>query len=695
MAGNESLTDSVAGGVASMRMNDTGIASTVLQRRHSCSSDSVHHARAGQHATEVHRSPRRASIASERVREKAEDDLYKQQTAFFDRPADIYQPLNPLLKEIRLLTLEPAPMRHCLIHIRLETVSLYDGPEYEAISYAWGDPKDTTEVTVNGHPFPITVSLAGALRRFRYADRPRVLWADAVCINQESIDERSDQVAKMGDVYAGAALVLVWLGEPTNASESAAAKGIFEADWWSNRHLTYSERPIPRWADHWSWFMDLPWFRRLWVLQEARVARRVLVAYAGYTLYSRDLSDMYRILFGISKNSLSNAAQLHQKGFDTKKRLPWDMRVDLGSRSGLNHVWRYMNTSDPRDRVYAILYLLEMQIDIIVDYRKSQQQVMEDFVKAFSKKTGSLDLLDYSNVSDTSWPSWLLNLDRGDTRRVPFTQASSWVSHCASHASEDRPTMLKVGSLLHSRLQHVALSTEVLSGRINRFFDSSVSQTTFGAAFVLLICDRCLLIRTWKTALQQCPADFWQIVACGRWGSKAITHSQSVLADTIYNSVLSDGGLDLVNERVDVSSLIHRFGDSALLNFTSAVSDLDEWLPCVTTTGLAGKARRGARETDQVAILAGCDFPVILRPVPERGHDCYRVIGPAYIPSIMHGEAVVRAVSATASRAELEQVLQEFAVRQLHSRRLKERSLYERTSEVELLRRIFPAIYLV
>ena len=38
------------------------------------------------------------------------------------------------------------------------------------------------------------------------------MWADAVCINQSDLDERSSQVSIMGDIYKNAQKCQVWLG---------------------------------------------------------------------------------------------------------------------------------------------------------------------------------------------------------------------------------------------------------------------------------------------------------------------------------------------------------------------------------------------------------------------------------------------------------------------------------------------------
>lgn len=84
---------------------------------------------------------------------------------------------------IRLIELEPgAP--HKRMSIRISIHELEHAPEFEAISYVWGDPKDRANIVCNGKMLSITKSLANAFQRVRYIDQPRLLWADAICINQ-------------------------------------------------------------------------------------------------------------------------------------------------------------------------------------------------------------------------------------------------------------------------------------------------------------------------------------------------------------------------------------------------------------------------------------------------------------------------------------------------------------------------------
>lgn len=94
--------------------------------------------------------------------------------------------------------------------------------EYEALSYTWGDVKDLAnrgEILLHGQEHEITQNLESGLRHLRFKDKPRILWADAVCINQTDLDERVQQVSQMHQIYnpGGASHVLVWLGEQGGA----------------------------------------------------------------------------------------------------------------------------------------------------------------------------------------------------------------------------------------------------------------------------------------------------------------------------------------------------------------------------------------------------------------------------------------------------------------------------------------------
>lgn len=96
--------------------------------------------------------------------------------------------------------------------------------EYHAISYVWGSSVDPREVLVNGHNVKVTNNLHSLLKCLRRNGKVRqfLLWIDALCINQEDLDERAEQVQIMGSIYAEALNVHIWMGLQTEHTQNFA-----------------------------------------------------------------------------------------------------------------------------------------------------------------------------------------------------------------------------------------------------------------------------------------------------------------------------------------------------------------------------------------------------------------------------------------------------------------------------------------
>jgi hypothetical protein len=123
----------------------------------------------------------------------------------------VYHDLHP--REIRLVTLLRGRWTDT-INCRLHHAPLANRPTYKALSYAWGSPRATRPILVNGCQHAVTVNLESALRRIRETESDLTLWIDALCINQSSNSERTEQVRLMHDIFASTEEVIVYLGEP-------------------------------------------------------------------------------------------------------------------------------------------------------------------------------------------------------------------------------------------------------------------------------------------------------------------------------------------------------------------------------------------------------------------------------------------------------------------------------------------------
>ena len=95
----------------------------------------------------------------------------------------------------------------------LVTVDLLQAPPFEALSYTWGNFQDRASLKINGHAVGIHAGLFDAIHTLRLPNSSRLIWADAICINQRDNHEKGLQINIMGEIYETAKNVAVYLLE--------------------------------------------------------------------------------------------------------------------------------------------------------------------------------------------------------------------------------------------------------------------------------------------------------------------------------------------------------------------------------------------------------------------------------------------------------------------------------------------------
>lgn len=201
-----------------------------------------------------------------------------------------YSPL-PDDSHIRVLELLPGHTDHtipCILHsLPLDQAT----DTYEAISYVWGDEGDTCEILVDRARMSVTQNLADALRALKLSDKPRRLWADAVCINQKDDKEKGYPLRLMGDVYRCAKQVVVWLGRDIDGiaqqcfEHLLAVFRILSVQPPQNRDAVMRAKLTN--TSGWKGLgkmLSRPWFQPTWVVQEAAVAKRCILMCGQYHL---------------------------------------------------------------------------------------------------------------------------------------------------------------------------------------------------------------------------------------------------------------------------------------------------------------------------------------------------------------------------------------------------------------------------
>lgn len=198
-----------------------------------------------------------------------------------------YKPLDPAKNEIRLLQILPGAGAYGgkfeVIRCSLFVTSLDSKQEYEALSYAWGDPTNREEILLLNQPCQVTRNLKAALRQLRSyseANECKVYWIDALCINQEDDRERSEQVSRMRMIYEKAAQVLVWLG---NGSQATPQTFSWLEELYQHRNVekdvtvTFRRRSRTNLLAELMILLTNPYWNRIWIIQEVHSAKEITI----------------------------------------------------------------------------------------------------------------------------------------------------------------------------------------------------------------------------------------------------------------------------------------------------------------------------------------------------------------------------------------------------------------------------------
>lgn len=160
----------------------------------------------------------------------------------------------------RLLTIHPAePSGHVVCS--LKRADLREKPQYEAVSYRWGDAKDTRIITLNDLSIPIPRVVHDILLVLRTSTKRRVVWIDGLCIDQKNIDkEKNSQFPLMKHIFGQCTMTIVWLGLGDNKGQEAMKTLLREPSW--IQRLMQSKRDYPRKMND---LLRSEVFSRIWV----------------------------------------------------------------------------------------------------------------------------------------------------------------------------------------------------------------------------------------------------------------------------------------------------------------------------------------------------------------------------------------------------------------------------------------------
>lgn len=306
--------------------------------------------------------------------------------------------------EVRLLHLDAydnvsQPLHGCLMPTRLS-----QRPEYVALSYTWADQNgdrtlcDRIFLGNAWTPFAITSNCAAALRRLRSSGSTRVIWIDAICIDQANNGERSHQVSMMRDIYSRAESVAIYLGGDKGQHIDTPAGRLMQR--LSDERFRAGKAVSNNWGGDFDYhgITDLfgqPYWSRIWVIQEVLLARK------GEIILGDASIPLHEFIENFMKQIPPSVAYL----------LPlWIYSLD-GSRSGDVDAFSYLldktstcKASDERDMVFALFGLVQgAGIEgLVADYSKTMAEIYTGLAAYFLIRHGQSGLLKAAALAATS-----------------------------------------------------------------------------------------------------------------------------------------------------------------------------------------------------------------------------------------------------------------------------------------------------
>ena len=311
------------------------------------------------------------------------------------RSCPVYAPLDESKREFRVLQVR-ARIGSAL-HVQLKTVSLDEKPDYIAASYCWGNNGEKLPICVNQYMFGITDNLYELLMKLCETSRKHwLIFADALCIDQSSEEERSSQMKLMGDIYSDAREVIAWLGgrelvgelpEVIQAWEDVAQDRVesYSQPWKSYTYLKVT-----------SGVTSSPYWKRLWIVQELVLAKSIVVLSGDGEL---DMGTYEKAILGIFKTTnydVSREFDSPGDGMDIVNNFmgfmnvaqPWKV---LENRRRIRRLQRHtiplyklitvfggQESSEPRDMVFGLLGMADthIQADIKISLTELYQRVL-------------------------------------------------------------------------------------------------------------------------------------------------------------------------------------------------------------------------------------------------------------------------------------------------------------------------------
>lgn len=366
---------------------------------------------------------------------------------------------------------------------------------WESVSYAWRGQKPSKRLVVGGLHLEITENVSRILRDLRQVKLDRVVWIDAVCINQEDVKEKAGQISLMRDIYGKAEGVIIWLSPERQPSMNNLAKAQLLLARDPREDLAdsgvaldqYLQLQYPKiiWDSPFHRIAKCAWFQRIWTVQEVVVGRNVKV-YIGGQMFTWDFISeaTLRFLSGLpadlalnkSLDDCCTAGLLKNYNEDTHMGLSM-MRLVNRLRGSIKdqahplmpsevvHLCRNRKAFLPHDMVYGVSGLFQiyqnplgMPTPLRIDYKVHFFDAYRQFTLWCLEVEGNMDVIAQlrNEGGDSPWRFAIGSLSTTkDFTGPPKHEWSSWIGAWNSNHSRQADFRTSPDIHLEAQRDHV------------------------------------------------------------------------------------------------------------------------------------------------------------------------------------------------------------------------------------------------
>lgn len=573
---------------------------------------------------------------------------------------DKYRPTNDTHQDLFAPIIESRSLAPNEIHLATTqssqtSTTRYDWGDYQALSYAWGDQHDRSYIWLNDVWTEVSCHLEAALHTLHSLPETAhgmKYWIDALCINQNDVLEKNHQVKRMMNIYKLARTVVVWLGPEMEEDDRAiqAMNTTYRDASQNNKIIT------PPFFEERDWdalyrFMKKPYWTRLWIVQELAANHDNTLFLCGSKRLTRQMIKMAADCCNKLLRDDSRFPSKEQKDIWSISRRMYclvDLEVDRSSNDTLGKVLRLSRdsiASDPRDKVYGILGILPEAIasQIEPDYSNNitAYEVFTSLTTSIIRSTGNLNNIIYGAKFSMGWSSWVPD------QHLHFPRNHVKYLHQSSACRNERArfTILEQDSTRNPTLRVKGIRVDAIDGiAASPYLDDKPTYPRHThiryKGQVPNAIGKALILNHPKVrkspALLKLPWNIENQATCqmsqSRWSE--MLSDENFQEFRQFQNINKD--FPIIGQPFENYFPTHSQKKNKALGYhlRLAVLSLIGRRLITTTTGYIGLTPEDVETGDIVAVILGCDFPVLLRPFGTM----YRVVGECYIHGIMSGE---------------------------------------------------------